>query len=65
MGKGLCQYPANKIRVKFASTDLVKENFITKFFEGIWEVKEENGALRLYEADIKEITDPDYIWFYE
>lgn len=55
----------NKVGVKFASTDLVKESFVTKYFEGSWLVKDEGGVLRLFEANIEEIKDPDYMWFYE
>lgn len=54
-----------RVLVKFASTDLKKQEFVTKYFEGYWVVKDEGGNLKLYEAGIEEIKEPDYMWFYE
>jgi len=36
-----------------------------KYFEGYWDVKNADGKWRLWDPEIKEVEDPDYLWFYE
>lgn len=55
----------NLVKVKLITKDLIDEEIITKYFEGTWEVKEVDGNLKLWWPDIKEIKDPDWLWFYE
>ena len=55
----------NVVNIKLATKDLVGDQIIYKYFEGWWEVKEIDGSLKLWWPDIKEIKDPDIMWFYE
>lgn len=54
----------NIVKVKLTTKDFVNNEIIYSYFEGTWEVREENGKLMLYEANIAEI-DPDWLWFYD
>lgn len=55
----------DRIKVKLTTSDMVDGDIVYKYFEGYWDVKEIDGKWLLWEAKIKEITEPDYIWFYE
>lgn len=48
--------------IKIESQDWVDGEMVYKYFEGTWEVTEN---LKLNESDIKEIENPDWLWFYE
>lgn len=50
--------------VKIRSLDLAGEDIIDKYFEGEWQVVEENGVLKLGQSNIKEIKDPSWLWFW-
>lgn len=54
----------NKVFVKLSSKDLDGEEIVYKFYEGCWIVKEEDG-LKLWDAEIEEVIDPGFFWFYE
>ena len=54
-----------QINIKLASKDVVEDEIVYKYYEGSWIVKEEDEKYRLWEADIKEVEDPTYAWFYE
>jgi len=54
----------NTVFVKFSSADLVDEDIVYHFFEGTVKVVEINGHLKLNDAEIKEIKDPEWDWFY-
>ncbi|VVA44484.1 conserved hypothetical protein [Candidatus Roizmanbacteria bacterium] len=60
-------YEENKdlVKVKLITKDLIDEEIITKYFEGTWEVKEVDGNLKLWWPQIKEVPEPDWMWFYE
>jgi hypothetical protein len=55
----------NRINVKLTTADMVDGEIIYKYFEGYWDVKEVVNRWQLWEAKIKEIKDPAYLWFYE
>ena len=55
----------NIVNVKLATKDLLGDQFIRKYFEGTWEVKEIDRNLKLWWPQIKEIKEPDFTWFYE
>ncbi len=55
----------NFVHVKLATKNLTDEEIQTKFFEGYWEVRKVGDDLLLWEANIQEIENPDYSWFYE
>jgi len=55
----------NTVKVKLGTKDLVGDEIIYKYFEGWWEVKEVEKNLKLWWPKIKEVKDPDWLWFYE
>lgn len=55
----------NVVEVKLSTKDLVDDQIVYKYFEGMWEVKEIDGNLKLWWPDIKEVKDPSFLWFYE
>ncbi len=55
----------NIVKVKLTTTNLVDGEFVYKAFEGTWEVRELKGMWQLWEANVKEVKNPDYFWFYE
>ncbi len=55
----------NTVFVKFYSADLKDEQFTERFFEGEQRVEKYNEQWKLEEANIKEIENPDWLWFYE
>ena len=55
----------DRINVKLATKDMVDDEIVYKYFEGYWDVRNINGKWRLWDPEIKEVNDPDYLWFYE
>jgi len=55
----------NRVKVKLSTKDMVDDEIVYKYFEGYWDVKEIDGKWRLWEPKIKEVVNPDYLWFYE
>lgn len=55
----------NFVKIKLSTKDLIGDAVVYKYFEGTWEVKEIDGNLKLWSAGIKEVKDPDIMWFYE
>ena len=55
----------NRVNLKITTKDLVDGEIVYKYFEGYWIVKNIDGKWRLWDPEIKEITDPSWIWFYE
>lgn len=53
----------NFVHVKLFTKNLIDDEIITKFFEGYWEVGKVGDDLLLWDANIKEIINPDYSWF--
>lgn len=54
----------NLILIKITSSDWVNGELVVRFFEGSWEVRDENGKLKLFRSFITEVQDPDWEWFY-
>jgi len=55
----------NLVNVKLSTKDLIEDQIVYKYFEGWWEVKEVDGNLKLWWPEIKEVKEPNWIWFYE
>jgi hypothetical protein len=51
--------------VKFYSVDLIDENLVRKYFEGTQRVDEYEGRLKLKQADIEEVEEPSWEWFWD
>lgn len=52
------------VAVKLISQDLVGQNVVYKYFEGLWRVVKIDGHNRLTDHNIKEIPQPGWEWFY-
>ncbi|MDP3726778.1 MAG: hypothetical protein Q8Q96_00500, partial [bacterium] len=55
----------DRVKIKLSTKDMVDDEIVYKYFEGYWDVKNINGKWRLWEAKIKEVKNPDFLWFYE
>jgi len=55
----------DRVGVKFSSADLIDEEIVYKYFEGIIKVVKVNNDYKIDDHEIKEIENPDFIWFYE
>jgi hypothetical protein len=55
----------NIVNVKLSTKDLLGEEIVYKYFEGWWEVKEIDGRLKLWQAKIKEVRNPSWLWFWK
>jgi hypothetical protein len=55
----------NRINVKLTTKDMVDDEIVYKYFEGYWDVKEVVNRWQLWEPKIKEVKEPDYMWFYD
>lgn len=53
------------MRVKLTALDLVSDEVEETYFEGTWQVIEEDGSWRLGDSNIKKIEDPPFYWFWE
>ncbi|MDP3758676.1 MAG: S1C family serine protease [Candidatus Daviesbacteria bacterium] len=57
---------SNRVRLKFTSSDWVNNELVRSYFEGTWMVRENaEGEYRLYEANISEVQEPGWEWFYD
>ena len=54
---------ADRIHVKLSTKDLVDEKIVYKYFEGLWDVRKEQGRWLLWRPKIKEVKDPEQTWF--
>ncbi len=55
----------DRVNIKLSTKDMVDDEIVYKYFEGYWDVRNINGKWRLWEPKIKEVENPDYLWFYE
>jgi len=55
----------DRVTIKLSTKDMVDDEIVYKYFEGYWDVKNVNGKWRLWEPKIKEIIEPDFLWFYD
>ena len=51
--------------VKFGTTNWVDGEAEYHYYEGTWETVLEEEIYKMNKSKIKEVDDPDYIWFYE
>ncbi len=59
------QTKENRINIKLSTKNMVDGEIVYKYFEGYWDVKNIEGKWRLWDPEIKEVTDPEYFWYYE
>lgn len=50
--------------VKFATKNWVAGEVDFHYYEGTWQTVFEDGVYKMYRSNIKEITNPDFDWFY-
>ncbi len=51
--------------VKFSTKNWVDGEAEMHFYEGTWQTVNEDGVYKMFRADIKEVENPDWNWFYE
>ena len=55
----------DRVKIKLSTKDMVDDEIVYKYFEGYWDVKNIDGKWRLWDPEIKEVENPDFLWFYE
>ena len=55
----------DRVNIKLSTKDMVDDEIVYKYFEGYWDVKNIDGKWRLWDPEIKEVENPDFLWFYE
>lgn len=55
----------NTVKVKLSTKNFTDGEIVYKYFEGTWEVREVKNQWLLWEANIKEVKKPGYLWFHE
>jgi hypothetical protein len=55
----------DRVNVKLSTKDMVDGEIVYKYFEGYWDVKEVTNRWQLWDPKIKEVKEPDYLWFYD
>ncbi len=55
----------DRVKIKLSTKDMVDDEIVYKYFEGFWDVKNIDGKWRLWDPEIKEVENPDFLWFYE
>lgn len=55
----------DRVKIKLSTKDMVDDEIVYKYFEGYWDVKEVKSRWLLWEAKIKEVEKPSFLWFYE
>ena len=53
----------NRIHVKLSTKDLVDDEIVYKYFEGYWDVRQEDGEWLLWKPRIREVKDSQEDWF--
>lgn len=51
--------------VKFSTKNWIEGEAKEHFYEGTWATVLEDGIYKMRKSNIKEIENPDYLWFYE
>ncbi|MCL5784346.1 MAG: serine protease [Patescibacteria group bacterium] len=51
--------------VKFSTKNWVDNEAVIHYYEGTWQTIKEDGVYKMLKSNIKEITNPDWNWFYE
>jgi hypothetical protein len=55
----------DRVNVKLSTKDMVDGEIVYKYFEGYWDVKEVTNRWQLWDPKIKEVKEPDYLWYYD
>lgn len=55
----------DRVKIKLSTKDMVDDEIVYKYFEGFWDVKNIDGKWRLWDPEIKEIEEPNFMWYYE
>ena len=58
-------WPPSMVFVKFGTKNWVDNEMEIHYYEGTWDTVLENGVYKMLEANIVEIFEPDYKWFWE
>jgi len=53
----------NRIHVKLSTKDLIDDEIVYKYFQGYWDVRQEDGQWVLWKPRIGEVKEPDNDWF--
>ena len=53
------------VLVKFDTKNWVDNEVEYHYYEGTWQTILEDGVYSMLKSNIKEVKDPDYLWFYE
>lgn len=56
---------ADRVQVKLATKDFIDGEIVYQYFEGYWDVRPVEGKLRLWQAAIKRVEEPGFMWYYE
>src|SRR3989344_2597535 len=51
--------------VKFSTKNWVDNEAEVHYYEGTWVTVPEDGVYKMHEANIKEVDNPSWVWFYE
>lgn len=50
--------------VKFTTKNWIDGEVEMRFYEGIWQTVKEDGVYKMNKSKIKEVSSPDWLWFY-
>ncbi len=51
--------------IKFMTRNWVNNDDTVHYYEGTWQTVKENGKFKLFKSKIKEVLNPESMWFYE
>ncbi len=52
------------VNIKFDTINWVNQEVETHYYEGTWQTVFEDGKYKMLKSNIKEVKDPDVVWFY-
>jgi hypothetical protein len=53
------------VSLKFSTKNWVDQEVEYHYYEGTWQTILEDGVYKMLKSNIKEVVDPDQLWFYE
>lgn len=56
---------SNSVNVKFSTKNWINNEIVSHYYEGTWKTEFEDGIYKMREADIKEVYEPSFMWFWE
>ncbi|MDP2638418.1 MAG: hypothetical protein Q8P26_05140 [Candidatus Levybacteria bacterium] len=65
MNKSLYTLAKIDLMDTYILADIFDDEIVYKYSEGFWDVKNIDGKWRLWDPEIKEIENPDFLWSYE